>query len=193
MKKNNIFKTFILLIGLACSFSCSKESNLAQKKETSEKISRHYEINFTPAKTSGELLALRKDVKANLIRTVEEFEAIVAARNTPLARLSKEQIGSFRSSITFRKGVGVVSFNYGEIRSQLSYEEFAEVMKIFGLDIKQGYWGLSNDPTITKKMRATKLQSTVLEAGAPRDYIDYWCKYPQTCQKRKDWICMAGC
>src|SRR5688572_30645277 len=125
--KINITFALSALLLAALFFSCKKEQEAA--------VPEPYKINFVPAKTSNELIALRKDPKANLIRTVKGFEAIAATRTTPLSKLSTDELAMFKEKIVVREGVGVVGLYLGVLREKLSYDEFATVMTLFGLDI----------------------------------------------------------
>nr|WP_294943425.1 hypothetical protein [uncultured Mucilaginibacter sp.] len=190
---NQIRFSLALLIGLFIYSSCQKEQSGVNS--TDRKLAPA--MNFTPAKTSAELMALRANKDANIIRTVQEFDNTVSLQNTPLAKLSSTQLATFRNSLVVRDGLGVVSLHYGVLKEALTYDDFAVVLGLFGLDVKQGYWGLSNDPAIQAKLSPpTQQTSSVSETNAVavgKDYEGYYCSLQKTCTKAKDYICMSGC
>jgi len=161
-------------------------------------------INFTPAKTSAELMALRTQKSANLIRTLEDFDKVAASKTTPLSQLSAKQLGDFRKSLLVKDGIGVVSLYYGDLKESLSYDDFSTVLALFGLDVKQGYWGLSNDPDIQSKFVTGNLKTNSnnavgddgSNAVAPvEDHSGYLCStvLVHTCKKAASSICLSGC
>jgi len=190
---NQIRFSLALLICLFVYSSCQKEQTNINSADT--KLAPA--MNYTPAKTSTELMALRANKSANIIRTVLEFDNILSLHNTPLDKLSNEQLTDFRNSLVVREGVGVVSLHYGVLKEALSYDDFAVVLSLFGLDVKQGFWGLSNDPAIQAKLspQGPKISSNdSVEASAiGKDYEGYLCSLQKTCTKSKDYICMSGC
>lgn len=188
--KNSILLTLTMILGITFFTACEKEQafNAPKAKEIVPSI------NFTPAKTSAELMALRTDGTANLIRTIGDFDAAVASQATPLSKLSATELAEFKNSLVVRDSIGVVSMHYGVLEQALSYDDFAVAMTLFGLDIKQGYWGLSNDPAIQAKLGLPSLKVNSENAVAVvKDYIGYYCSLKKTCTQAKDYICMSGC
>jgi hypothetical protein len=146
-----------------------------------------YSINFTPAKTSNELVALRNNPRANVIKTLSQFDNILALNESPLNTLPKRVVDEFRGQIVVRPGVGIVGLKYGTIKSLLSDADFATVMATFGIDTKDGFWGFSNNANVVKSVRGKRLE-TVFE-----DYNGYQCVSSHNCKKTTDYICMTGC
>nr|WP_294943426.1 hypothetical protein [uncultured Mucilaginibacter sp.] len=180
--------------------SCQKDYSKADLKGLASQTS----INFIPAKTSAELLSLRNQKSANIIRTLEDFDAAVLSRSTPLSKLSSDQILDFKNSLTIKPGTGIVSLQYSVLKSALSYDDFAGVMVFFGIDIKQGYWGLSNDPVIQAKLRLSNnmINSTnsvdnsehesLVGGVAGMDYICQMTTSGMSCIRHKGSLC-DGC
>ncbi len=175
--------------------SCEKSNNTPSTQQS-------FVPNFTLARTNSELAAIQADPRANIIRSREELEISIASNKSPLAKLSKSQQEEFISKIVFRKGVGAVSFYYGTIASQLSYEELAQVVAAFGLDAKRGYWGLSQDPAIRRQFDTGGGLSSSSSANQSIDdeeeategnHVGYACVSKGNCYKAKGWICMSGC
>ncbi|MDO6432308.1 hypothetical protein Q4E93_17025 [Flavitalea sp. BT771] len=169
---------------------------LAFKSGNKDASSQKYKVNFVLAKTSNELKTLRNDHKANILRTVKDFDAVVASKSTPLAKLSQAQIRDFRSSLVERAEVGIVSLKFAGIQEALSYDDFAEVMGIFGVDVKEGYWGFSHDPKIIAQLSGgAEVTKDVKLRGAKlfTDYEHYYCAALHSCLSRSDAICLTGC
>lgn len=196
MKNSNKFMIAIAAIAIMASVfvACKKE----QSKST---IPAAFKINFTPAKTPNELLALKADKSANIIRTVSDFDAVVAAGNTPLSSLSSTDLKSFRESIMTRSG-GVVSLKYGMLMDKLTESEFNTVMSYFGVDLPHGYWGYSKDPEIVQalasqpNMKVNDIDQPGYDPGTSfADHKGYYCstQYPHSCFSCSDCICLSGC
>jgi len=62
--------------------------------------------------------------------------------------LSEKQVSEFRTNLSIKQGKGVVSLQYSILKSALSFDDFADVMVPFGMNIKQVFWRLSNDPNL---------------------------------------------
>nr|WP_294943427.1 hypothetical protein [uncultured Mucilaginibacter sp.] len=197
MKKIWTIRLSVFSFALAVLFvSCQKENSSNGLKTIDDKPA----INFTPAKTSAELLALRAQKSANLVRTLEDFDKVASSKTTPLRKLSPTQLADFRKSLVVREGVGVVSLYYGDLKETLSYDDFSTVLALFGLDVKEGYWGLSNDPAIQSKLVTGNTQINAVDNGvnsvAPvEDHSGYLCSalLLHTCKKAANSICLSGC
>jgi hypothetical protein len=146
-----------------------------------------YSINFVPAKTSNELVAIRNNPHANVVKTISQFDNILALNETPLNTLPKEVIDEFRSQLVVRQGVGIVGLRYGTIKKLLSDDDFATVMAMFGIDTKNGFWGFSKNEGVLKSVRGKRLKAFF------EDYNEYRCSAPHTCSKSSDDICLSGC
>ena len=160
--------------------------------------------NFTLAKTNNELKAIQANPRANIIRSKKDLTALIASNKSPLSKLTPTERERFINGLVFRPNVGVVSFYYGELVSKLSYDDMAQVVAAFGLDAKQGYWGLSQDPAIkqqllmggslsseqSNKMSALDDEQLQEESG---DHSGYACISKGNCYKAKGWICLSGC
>jgi len=181
-------------IALALTIMLAAINLQSCKNSTMENSSERFKMNYVPAKTSNELVALRANKSANLIRTKSDFENVIKNQNTPLAKMSPEALERFKQDIVFREKVGIVGFNYQVLKSSLSEDDFNEVMALFGLDTKLGFWGFSVDKEVTKKMsidrnlRANSSQSLLFE-----DYGGYQCISPHNCSKMSNYICLTGC
>jgi len=144
-------------------------------------------INFVPAKTSNELAAIRNNPHANVVRTLSQFDNILALNETPLNTLPKEVVDEFRRQIAVREGVGIVGLNYGTIKKLLSDDDFASVMAVFGIDTKNGFWGFSKNERILKSVRGKHLKVFF------EDYKGYKCVSQHNCALNSDFICLDGC
>lgn len=164
------------LLGVALSFTGCQQQEEAVTAQQSGK----YELNFTPAKTNSELEALRKDPNANLIRTLAQFDALVADRLTPLSKLPSETLEEFRTNIVVREGIGVVSLKFGDVKKRLSPAEFNEVMALFGIDTENGFWGAASS-------------NSARRSNTAEDYHGYSCREKGTCETFVNAICLSGC
>jgi hypothetical protein len=149
--------------------------------------STEYRINFTPAKTSNELVALRNNSHANVIKTLSQFDNILALNESPLNALPKRVVDEFRSQLVVRAGVGIVGLKYGTIKSLLSDADFATVMATFGIDTKNGFWGFSANENVINSVRGKRLKAIF------EDYKEYQCVSSHNCSKMADYICLTGC
>lgn len=190
-KKITVICCGALMFSVTIFSSCKKELNTTKE----EMVESNYVINFVPAKTTNELITLRNNSKANIIRTLKDFNDVLALKNTPLSKLSTKILEDFKSHIVFRDGVGVVGFKFGTLRQALSYDDFAMTLSIFGLDVKQGYWGFSKDPVIVSKLSLTKTDGYVGSFLPVADHPGYLCSLTlsHTCAKAEDHICLSGC
>jgi hypothetical protein len=178
-----------LLLTATCLFSSCQKQTAEQPQPTTSK----YDLNFVPAKTNNELRLLRQDPKANLIRTPADFDALLAAGHSPLAKLSTSVQQAFRNDIAFRPGLGVVGLKYDSIQPLLSEDEFAEVLASFGLDIKHGYWGFSTDPKIIKQLSGSTATTNSLDEQLMEDHQGYACESKGNCKQWSTAICLDGC
>lgn len=164
--------------------------------KNSSKNVHGYKVNFVLAKTSNELRAIQNDPKANIIRTKSDFDAVVQSNSTPLSKLSDDQIKDFRDHLVERDGLGIISMKFGVIQAALSADDFAEVMGMFGVDTKEGFWGFSQDPKIIEQLNdgvITTKDGKVRGAKTFTDYDGYYCSGPSSCSKDEDSICLTGC
>jgi hypothetical protein len=189
---------------MLASISCKKSQSSSDVKVTSA-----YQINFTPAKTPNELRELQANKNANLIRTLSDFDAVVASGSTPFSKLSPTDLEAFRSSLVVRDGLGIVGLQYGVLLGKMSYNDFSNAFAAFGLDIKKGFWGVSQDPEIVAQL-ADKPAFKVMDGGTDdeefdpelgggtdfssgKDYYNYYCYGIHTCKKASTYWCMSGC
>ncbi|MDO6432307.1 hypothetical protein Q4E93_17020 [Flavitalea sp. BT771] len=154
-----------------------------------------YEVNFTLAKTISELKALRKNSAANIIRTIRDFDAEVVSKNTPFKKIPREDFDDFRNGISERAGKGIVSLKFDRIQRRLSADDFAEAMAMFGLDIKNGYWGFSKEPRIIQQLSG---DMTITKDGKLRGpnffnaYENYYCDPNlHACVAKAGYICLS--
>jgi len=173
-------RVFLALVGAMLSATLAFTGCQRGEEVTGQQAGK-YEINFIPAKTNTELEALRKDPNANLVRTLAQFDALVADRLTPLSKLPAGVVADFRNHIVFRDGVGVVGFKYGEIEEMLSTSELHEVMALFGLDTQNGFWGISGGSPAGRTN------------FAEQDYPGYYCFRVGTCMYDNKSICLSAC
>jgi hypothetical protein len=198
MKSYKLIVAIAFTLIIATFFACKKDMHTASSEE------KAFTPNYTLAKTSNELLALKNDPNANIIKTLAQFDANIA--HSPLAKVPKDSLQSFRKSLVVRDGFGIVSLNYSALEQSLSYDDFAVVLSMFGIDAKQGYWGFSKDPKIIQKLNGdSNKRSAMLDEGGDdgdvgddggdglTDHTGYWCKFPRDCQKLRGYICMTGC
>lgn len=83
-------------------------------------------------------------VIADLYRSIVLVESTTQARlaanyNTPLAKLSVDELALFREAIVFRDGIGMVGFRYAGLVEALSPQEIWNVFAYFGLTVKMVY------------------------------------------------------
>ena len=180
--------------------------NLAgcEKNDTLPAVEQAFTPNFTLAKTNNELKAIQANPRANIVRSKQDLNALIASNKSPLSKLTPTDREQFINSLVFRQDVGVVSFYCGEITSKLSYEDMAQVVAAFGLDAKQGYWGLSQDPAIKQQLltggslpsghtgKVSTLDDDQLQQESG-DHNGYACISKGNCYKATGWICLSGC
>ena len=190
MKKLFSFFSAAIFLSVSTLSSCQKDGI---HPEVSTVNSTQYTPNFVLAKTSNELIALRKDPKANILRSLIDYDAVVA--RSPLVKLSKQDREQFRKQLVVRDSVGIVSINYLIIQKQLNKDEFAQVMSMFGLDVKYGYWGFSTDAKIMQQLSGIDVttNSSNDELQPPADHTYYKCVSPHNCKKDIEYICLTGC
>jgi hypothetical protein len=188
MKTTPILLTALLTA--TCLFSSCQKQTAEQPQPTTSK----YDLNFVPAKTNNEFKSLSANLQYNIIRTPQELEALISAGKSPLAKLPISVQKEFEESITYRPGTGIAGLSFAALEGQLSYDEFAEVMVSFGIDIKQGYWGLSKDPKIMKTMgSASAVNTNSFDDQFVKDYSGYQCTMPKTCETNSSYICTGNC
>ncbi|EFK58071.1 hypothetical protein ACFU8T_16330 [Sphingobacterium spiritivorum] len=185
-------KTMIGIILIMASFYLSSCKN--SSIEVPVKSKNEFKMNYTAAKTSNELIALRENKNANVIRTGLDLESVISSQSTALSKLSNEQLEKFMKGIVFKENVGVVGFNYQILNNSLAADDFAEVMALFGLDVKHGFWGFSSDKNIAEKLSINE----EIRGGSARslmfeDYKGYRCESPHNCRMNSDYICLTGC
>ena len=122
-------------------------------------------------------------VTAAMIRSKKELEKIAAMYNSPLSKLSTKDLAEFESKLVERQGVGIVSLRYDKVQKLLSEKDFYQLMTMFGLDLKNGYWGLSTNPNVIKQIRGSS-QMTALFEGGGTDYKGYYCHHPNSCAQQ---------
>ncbi len=173
------------------SFSSCKDNVLNDTLESK----KNFKANYSLAKTGAELITLRSNVSANLVKTKADLDRILADYNTPLNKLSDVALENFKNEMVFRDDVGVVGFNYSILAEQLNENEFAEVLALFGLDAKKGFWGFSKDKEIVQKLSASGDPNDNEDNGPeePTDYKGYKCTSPHNCEEMSRYICLTGC
>lgn len=162
------------LLSVALAFTgCQREEAVTVQQ------AGKYEINFTPAKTNGELKALTNNQNANMVRTLAQFDALVADGLTPLSKLPAEVVNDFRDGLVFRNG-GVAGVRFVSIKKMLTPAEFDEVMAVLGLDTKNGFWGAASS-------------NSARRTNTAEDYKGYSCSLAYTCFKDACCICTSNC
>jgi hypothetical protein len=177
-------KTYLFVASLAASllvFACGDNNETPTVADAGKFVP-----NFVLAKTGAELEAIRADERANVIRTLEDFDKVIELKRTPLAYLPGDVIKDFRDNLIVRENLGIVGIKFRIIKAQLSQDEFAEVMALFGLDAKQGFWGFSKDPSVLAKMK-------IRGGRTMTDYEKYKCVSRATCESSSAHICLTGC
>jgi hypothetical protein len=183
MHKFLVFSRLICTCALLLSFvSC-------QKQNASPEAEQSFAPNFTLAKTNNELAAIQADPAANIVRTRQDLDALISSNKSPLIKLSAADRADFLDKLVFRENVGVVSFYYGDVAAKLSYDDLAQVVAAFGLDAKQGFWGLSQDPAINQQLQG----GGTTEPSFMADHIRYRCIGPHNCLSAAEWICTSNC
>ncbi len=151
------------------------------------------------AKTTGELAALRKNYNNNLVRTLNEYDK--AVHHSPLAKLPTYIRARFKESLVFRTNIGVVSVRYLDIEQRLTEDEFAQVMSMFGIDTKHGFWGFSRDAAVVKILgESTGVSNREAPSGGDptgegSDHKNYICSktFKHTCEPQVGSVCLSGC
>lgn len=181
----------IFTIALAIiSFSSCKDNLLNDALGTK----KAFKANYSLAKTGAELITLRSNLSANLVKTKVDLDRILADYNTPLNKLSDGTLEDFKKEIVFRDDVGVVGFNYRVLAEQLNENEFAEVLALFGLDAKKGFWGFSKDKEIIQKLSGDPNDNEDNGPEEPTDpRIGWKCEGPHQCVQSAYSICLDGC
>ena len=191
---NKLFSIFGAALFFALSAGCQQDD--VRPTADSQKL-MGYTPNFVLAKTNSELRLLQQDPKTNFVRSGRQLEALIGSKSFPLARLPKAIVERFVSRLNFREGTGATSIEFGEIKAALSYEELAQVLAAFGLDIKQGYWGLSQDPAIIRQLQLggniqANTSSSYIEEPLGEDFKGAKCEN-HSCVYAPDSICLASC
>lgn len=106
--------------------------------------------------------------------------------NSPLQRLSAEDLADFTASMTFNKS-GLTGFKYTALIG-LSVSEAHAILSIFGADhLAARVPGLKIE---------SKLDAELVERYAQRgetDHFEYACVDRATCRSHSQHICMSGC
>lgn len=161
-----------LIISVTLSCSNSQDSIVE-----SQEVASSYKVDFVPAKTNGELDALRKQ-KNNMIRSKADLDKILADRTSALSSLDPVLLKDFVNGLVFRDGVGVVGIAYNTLKRNIPVDQYNQIMKLFGIDTKAGFWGgASNNPNLK----------------TAEDYQDFFCQSPGTCYRDTCCICLTGC
>ena len=170
-KKQSLF--YVMLFAAVLVSSCSYQESDGLKQ------SGTYEINFVPAKTNAELKVLTENPANNLVRSVEQYDELMANRLTPLSNLPQNVQEDFRNGLVFSNN-GIASIRYGVVKKMLTETQYHEVMSVFGIDSKDGFWGGAS----------TNARSTT---DAAEDYKGYWCESRKSCKKDENSICTTNC
>lgn len=183
-----------IVLALAIAFtSCQKNAS-----ESIEPSSISSAEKVVLAKTGNEYVNLVFNPKVNIIRSRKDLDKIISNGQTPLRKLSSKALAIFRSEIVEMKH-SIGGMNIGVIRDGLSYNDFCEVMALFGMDVDKGYWGLSQNPAIMYQMKQGGSEATTMKliAASPNeDYQGYACagKGTHNCiAMNNDYICMHTC
>lgn len=186
--KNKLFHIAgtCLIVFLIFISSCKKQTS------SNSNVRIQYHPKYELAKTGNELAKLSGNSAVNIIRSKSDFDDFFKLYETPLLKLSQEELNDFRNNITDRKREGIVGFKFGDLKKKLSYDEFAEVMAMFGIDVKDGYWGFSKNPKIIEKLNSSKkIRGTTTQAFS--DHENYKCESPHNCYATPDYICLSNC
>lgn len=180
MKAIKSFTVFTLFMGTVfIIMSCEKE------ELESHILTKNYELNFEPALTNNEYDLLARNPKVNMIRSFEQFDQVVKEELTPLRKVSPEKISEFRETLVFREN-RLVGLGYGPIKNSVSNKELNQVLAIFGIDTKDGFWGLRSSASV-QNMQVAGIESDYI------DYKEYQCISKGTCYENSDHICLSGC
>lgn len=162
------------LLSVALAFTgCQREEAVTTQQ------AGKYEINFAPAKTNSELKALTNDPNVNMVRTLAQFDAMVADRLTPLSKLPAEVVVDFRDGLVFRNG-GVAGVRFVNIKKMLTPAEFDEVMAVLGLDTKNGFWSGAS-------------ANSGRRTNVAEDYKGYICYTRHSCYVNSCCVCTSNC
>lgn len=184
----NLVSIFIFTGIIFIVSSCKNEELEPQN------IEKSYALNYVPALTNREYDLLASNKKANIIRNLHQFDQIVEKQLTPLRKVSPENLAAFRADLVFRKN-RLVGLGYNSLKNSLTEEEFHEVLAIFGIDTKNGFWEIRLPKTIeNSNVLGQSSESGVhMPETEYTDYKEYECLETGTCLKAKDHICLTGC
>lgn len=107
-------------------------------------------------------------------------------QNSPLLRLSNENIVRFTESLTFNKQ-GVTSFSYAPLRG-LRVAEAHAVLALFGIEHT-----VARIPDLVIESRLDAEIANRYGVRGETDYIGYRCIDRATCRLASDHICMSSC
>ena len=167
-------------------------SQACQKPSDAEVAPAEYTVNFVAAKTNSELAALMSNPDANVIRNMNQLNALVASGKTPLSKLSEKDLHFFKENLVpGEKGFG--SMHVGVLKTNLSETDYVRVMYLFGLDTKNGFWGNANSSEISKKRFRSSGDEDELPGG-DTDYRFRRCDGSHNCiATTADIICTSNC
>lgn len=132
MKRQILFLATVLFV-LGAILTSAYTSEATPKRDFPTNISNITQPNLAPAKNPAEFKALIANPKANIIRSMADFNSVVT-KNTPLRKVKVETLKAFRRSLKFNtKTGGVSSFKFTGLKAQLSPKDYGKVLGMFGL------------------------------------------------------------
>lgn len=167
----NLFRVSIFALSIFTFSQChEKEDQIPEVNSATER-----KINFQPAKTYSEYLKVLGDPNNNVVRNKKELEKIMTDKSTPMSKLSQKNQALLLENAKFST-YGLSTIKYTTLKNNLTESEYVDVMLIFGIDVKYGYWGNAG------------LSST---ARTTEDYWDYICT-EHTCRKESGYLCVCN-
>ena len=120
-------------------------------------------LTHKPAQTEREWWALLKSGDKSIVRSIEDWHALVRSKENPLAGCDQKAVEAFTNSLRFSNG-GLGHADYGNLKNQLTYAQFSNLWSRFGLGM------------------------TLFE-----DHDGYYCQGKGTCTTRNENICTSNC
>lgn len=191
MKRSILSGIVTVMVLLFTSQACQKADNQAVEPA-------QYQLNYVPAKTSSELVALSGNPEVNIIRNIGQLDYVLNNKLSPLSKLSEKDLSFFKQNLIPGKN-GFGSIHVGVLKNNLSVGDYEKVMAMFGLDTKDGFWRNANSSNIQNSKTGAS------RTGAPGDSGDgpvtnvldhqyYKCDGKHNCERvTQDIICTSNC
>lgn len=172
MKKHLLGLAVLLTTVMSCE-------NHEQNPKADAELETNSVLNYSPAKTNGELVLLTKDPNVNMIRSIADFDKMVDKQPALFTNLSEQELSDFRGNLVFMNG-GIAGATYKIIKAKLSKANYITVMARLGLDVANGFWP---GASFSANTRSTE------------DYEAYKCSgvIAHTCIKDQNAICTSNC